>query len=457
MFDRAQDFVTKTAPGSQTEWAVRTSASGFPEVYEDAGTLSGQPLSGAQLNPKWPIINYGPVDPKGMYLVRTYRNGKVKAEEYSPLLRTADTVAGGLTQYNPREPGGAAASGGVAPSQATPRIINNQGGGQSVATAAQLEAGQAATPIPNSVGTGDVTTSVKSVPGNPPETNRVQKGGAVKSLAAPKLPAPTAPLGNTPNSPAASPTPAAAAPAAKQPDETWLNSNDPIAINTREYLAGNTDKLSEKQMQGVRMGASAHNIPLPNVLTGAAQKDIAAVDDVLGQIKMLKTELERRGLDKNHTSDYYPEYFKYSHLGDTDNPESGFWTGLSFGIQFWWRSPCRMSSQRQKSQCCDGAHLCPDAELSPSAILHGKWHTPDTGAQMYGKLGEMERVLSNKRASIKGEDESKNGIIKPQATASSSSESKAPAPTHRLNGRPIALNPKNDSQWIYTDTGEVVK
>ena len=91
---------------------------------------------------------------------------------------------------------------------ASPKIIDRQGGGKSVATGAQLLNGTSPTPIPDSLGAGDATNKSSYTSPSGQTTSSSRKGpSAARPLAAPQLPTSAAPSALPPASTVLPPAP----------------------------------------------------------------------------------------------------------------------------------------------------------------------------------------------------------------------------------------------------------
>lgn len=145
-----------------------------------------------------------------------------------------------------------------------------------------------------------------------------------------------------------------------------------------------------------------------NQLTGEGQKSVAQIDDVLSQITDLRKKLEDRGLSNKNDRDYYPEYLKYMHGGEA-TPNQDIWTGLSFeGLR-----SAAAAMRGTNSRALPIIEKALEHTPNPSArfsLTNG--HLPDTPANMYNKLGEMEQILRTGRGQALN-DQKKSGVVPP--------------------------------------------
>jgi len=139
-----------------------------------------------------------------------------------------------------------------------------------------------------------------------------------------------------------------------------------------------------------------------NQLTPAGQKDIATIDDVLNQIKLLKGKMEEKKMQNDDSKDYYPDYFKYMH-GGVATPNQDLWTGLSFEGLRSAAAALRGTNSRSLPIISRALEHVPNPTLSLT-------HAPDSPKNMYGKLSAMEQVLTSGRQKIL-EDEKKSGVV----------------------------------------------
>lgn len=187
-------------------------------------------------------------------------------------------------------------------------------------------------------------------------------------------------------------------------------------VTKRIPTVTSTQKGTGKPGGSALVSGAASNIPtIPavggeyrkfsdNQLTAAGQKDVSQIDDVLGQIRHLKQLMEQKKLHTDDTKNYYSDYFKYMHLGQS-TPNQDLWTGLSFEGLRSAATALRGTNSRALPIISKAMEHVPN----PSA---GWKHLPDSPKVMYDKLKEMENILSIGRDTILA-DQKKSGLVKP--------------------------------------------
>ena len=193
--------------------------------------------------------------------------------------------------------------------------------------------------------------------------------------------------------------------------------------------------------------AQAKGLPLPLSLSPAGQKGMTSIDSVMNQIQELKSKMQAAGFDKNDTRDYYTDYIKYAHgIGNGQAKYQDIWTSISFERL---RSAAAalngLNSRAYQIISAALAHT-PDPELTlrihPTDPLSG-FKRPDTAKTMYGKLVEMERILTDQRdAYIR--DERKGGTIVGVPGSPQAGGNPTPGPGDVIwgrdqNGRPVRV------------------
>lgn len=360
---------------------------------------------------------YGiPADAKGKFTVDMDRVMRTPIRAYPGWAGTQSTTNAegvkGIESTNQAMVNGGAltAVGGGAslnPSLTTPKTVNMASGEQGLISPVQATAGKAPTAIPGSVVPSllpHTTQSMKSVQSVDPNTGQpitvltpvastrtVGKGGAS---------VPPAQAGN-PGGGTLPPVPSAG--------------------GTLPRGSISFPKTSENQ------------------LNAEGQKSVGQIDDVLSQITGLKKMMEDRGLSKKNDRDYYSEYLKYAHGGEA-TPNQDIWTGLSFERLRSAAAALKGSNARALPIIEKALEHTPDPSARFS-LTNG--HLPDTTANMYNKLGEMEKILRTGRDQVM-KDQKKSGVVSPVAAGST------PTPSSGT----IRVRRKSDGQTGTIDTAD---
>lgn len=141
-----------------------------------------------------------------------------------------------------------------------------------------------------------------------------------------------------------------------------------------------------------------------NQLSASGQKDVSSVDQVLQQVKDLQSKMKERGWQNDDTHSYYPDYVKYMH-GGYASPNQDLYTGLSFEAIRSSAAALKSTGSRAYQFIQRALDHTPNLSLSVSSMK-----ASDTPKTMYGKLQEMETILSGARQQIM-EDEKKSGVV----------------------------------------------
>jgi hypothetical protein len=377
------------------------------------GTLGNQAPPGTmEYNPTDPA-HPKPVDPNTRYRVmQVPMTGEVIWQPEAP--ETIQTQTPGGMQLNNRLTGGVLAplQGAIPPSENTPFRQPTAGGGVEQTTPANVISNTPPVPIAGAVSPSLLPhTSVSSTPGQLPTTTTRTVGG-VHASAGGGSTRPGGPLTGV------------------------GGGGDPItAEKYKEWSAGGPAPTG-KALDAVQGYAASHGLPTPIPMSATGQKDLAQVDDVLTQIKSLKQMMEQRGMDKDDSKTYYPDYFKYMH-GGMSTPNQDLWTGLSFEGLRSAAAALRGSNARSYPIFSRALEHVPN----PTASMT---HLPDSPKNMYGKLGEMEKVLTQGRTQIIN-DEKKSGVTAPTSNVSPVG---APSPGTIEDGyRFKGGDPSQQSNW----------
>jgi len=168
-----------------------------------------------------------------------------------------------------------------------------------------------------------------------------------------------------------------------------------IANNYKAWMAGDAS-LNEKQQQAARDYAQKNGLPIPTTYSASAQKDLAAIDPILQEVRRVRDMIKSRpNLDKGELAKDYVRY-TYLHQG---TPNDDIISGLSF------------ADLRSAAQALKGTGSRAEAILNRALE-----HTPRVGlnfsdrSQILNLLGEMETRLVEGRQSILA-NEKKSGVI----------------------------------------------
>ena len=235
------------------------------------------------------------------------------------------------------------------------------------------------------------TSSTLNVPGQLPQTTTTvrkkgQTNGAAPVTITPGSGGGVSPISTTPTSP----------------------SSD---LERRKYddWVGGKGTPTGKDLTAVQAYAASHNLPSPISLSSAGQRDLSHIDEVLQQIHDIKSKMEASGLDKKDDLDYYPEYFRYAHLGKY-TPNQGIWTDISF------EGPRSAAAALQGINSRALPIINRALAHVPRPEANATNNLPDTTKAMYQKLTEMEDILTHGRKRII-EDERKSGVIPPDSSS----------------------------------------
>lgn len=384
---RAEPGYSQLPPFAQMGYEAQ--AHGFTPINTPNGALIPDKLQidTTGMSPESKTAYGIPADAKGKFTVEMDRMTRQPFRAYPGWAGTQSTTNAegvkGIESTNQAMANGGAltAVGGGAslnPSLTTPKTVNMASGEQGLISPVQATAGKAPTAIPGSVVPSllpHTTQSMKSVETIDPVTKEritvltpvtstriVGKGGSS---------VPPAQAGN-PGGGTLPPVPSAG--------------------GTLPRGSISFPKTSENQ------------------LTAEGQKSVGQIDDVLAQIKHLKELFDSRGMSSDDSRSYYPEYFKYIH-GGVAGPNQDIWTALSFEGLRSAATALRGTNSRALPIISRALEHTPN----PTASMT---HLPDSPKNMYGKLNEMEKLLTQGRQAAM-EDQKKSGVVKSISSASS--------------------------------------
>jgi len=254
-------------------------------------------------------------------------------------------------------------------------------GEETVTNLADIAAGKAPKPTGQVVPSMQPRTRVTSTLGAPPTVTQTTVGGAAAAPPAPGVPGPPA-----------------------------TSANDALAKQMYESWAAGGPAPPPRSMPLVQDYMRKYQLDTPVVLSATGQANLQGVDDVLGQIAMIKKLMEDRGLNKDNTLGYQKDYLTYRRLGHSAQNQDLF-TALKFESLRSAAAALKSTNSRAYPIIREAfVHTPdPDGEL-PDPIRRTLGKAPDTPRTMYGKLNEMQTILTNSRKKIL-QDERRSGVV----------------------------------------------
>ncbi len=328
-------------------------------------------------------INGVPLDPAGYSRQRIGPLGMEYSPGLPPVMGVGSNAEGGRELFNNRGPAGVI-PGIVAPNMATPRSYDLVGGGKGIASAAQIAAGGAPTPVPGTIGAGTPSTSVTNIPGQLPQTTTRTKGG----MAAPVT-------RGTPQT-------------TKGPG---IPDNSLIGRKYQDWVGGGPAPTG-KELTAVQAYAANKNLPSPIQLSGAGQANLQSVDAVFREIDDADRILNKMKMDASLRGDY----LKYK-LG-LHTPNDELFTKLSF-------EGLRSAAAAMKGNNSRAYPIIQRAFQHVPNLDRAGGLMPDQIPLIKDKLKAMRDVLTDTRNTVL-QDERKSGVVPPPPGSSGTVNMKAP-------------------------------
>ena len=185
--------------------------------------------------------------------------------------------------------------------------------------------------------------------------------------------------------------------------------NDPLAkANYDNYMSGKAGALSAPEMKGVRLYASSHGLPMPDVMSPKGQSDLAAIDPVIDEVSDIRNRLKQETANQTGRAALARDYLLYR--AGFDTPHNGLFTAISF--ERLRSGSAALQGMPSRSRAIIGEAL----QHTPNLNVFSAFG-PETVKAMDDKLGEMQKILTTKRQKI-DQDERKGGVIAPGPQAS---------------------------------------